>query len=105
MKDYKKKIDEMIKNSSFENKEEIIKEHLDRISFYQHERLIHLIVTITFAILEMLSLILLSIMSNTLSILLTCLFFILLVPYIFHYYFLENYVQNMYRQYEKLLEI
>lgn len=82
-----------------------LEEHLTQISFFQHERLIHLIVTVTFALLEMLA-ILLSVISDSLfSILLPVVILILLVPYIRHYYILENEVQRMYVQYDRMLRI
>ena len=84
--------------------EAVIKEHLIQISFFQHERLIHLIVTITFAILEII-VIALSVVSFTLGVgLLAIALLILLIPYIRHYYILENEVQKMYMQYDKMVE-
>lgn len=83
---------------------EIIQEHLVQIQFFSHERLVHLLVTITFAILAFGTFFLL-IVSFSPGLL--CLFiavFILLVPYIMHYYLLENGVQKMYRQYDELLK-
>ena len=61
--------------------EPILQEHLTQVSFFQHERLVHLIVTVTFAILTMIA----------------------LAIYIGHYYTLENEVQKMYRQYDEIL--
>lgn len=82
-----------------------LKEHLTQIGFFQHERLIHLIVTVTFALLEMLA-ILLSVISDSLfALLLPVVILILLVPYIRHYYILENEVQRMYVQYDRMLRI
>ncbi len=82
-----------------------LEEHLTQISFFQHERLIHLIVTVTFALLEMLA-ILLSVISDSLfSLLLPVVILILLVPYIRHYYILENEVQKMYVQYDRILRL
>ena len=46
--DYIKEIDEII--SSKKVKEDIISNHLVKIQFFQHERLIHLIVTIFYAL-------------------------------------------------------
>ena len=75
---------------------------LQQISFFQHERLIHLIVTAIFAIVTFLCL-LSNIFQPSLSvILLTFVLLILLVPYIRHYYILENSVQKMYTYYDKL---
>ena len=100
---YRKYIDELLMRSDLDW-EAGIKEHLIQISFFQHERLIHLIVTITFAILEVI-VIALSVVSFTLGVgLLAIALLILLIPYIRHYYILENEVQKMYRQYDQMVE-
>ena len=79
-----------------------LKEHLVQVGFFQHERLIHLIVTVTFALLEMLAIVL-SVISNSLfTLLLHIVILILLIPYIRHYYILENEVQKMYGQYDRM---
>ena len=100
---YRKYIDELLARSDLDW-EAVIKEHLIQISFFQHERLIHLIVTITFAILEVI-VIALSVVSFTIGVgLLAIALLILLVPYVRHYYILENEVQKMYWQYDKMVE-
>ncbi|MCH5262439.1 MAG: hypothetical protein J1F42_05950 [Lachnospiraceae bacterium] len=100
---YRKYIDELLTHSDL-NWEAVIKEHLIQISFFQHERLIHLIVTITFAILEVI-VIGLCVVSFTLGVgLLAIALLILLIPYVRHYYILENEVQKMYWQYDKMVE-
>ncbi|MBQ3912854.1 MAG: hypothetical protein II694_07770 [Lachnospiraceae bacterium] len=79
-------------------------EHLTQISFFMHERLIHLIVTALFAVLTFL--VFLALM-NSFSWALAALFaalLVLLVPYIMHYYLLENSVQKMYDQYDRMRE-
>ena len=68
------------------DKKVLAQQLLVRIGFYQHERLIHLIVTMSFAIFFLLSLILVSINAYFLG--LSVLLLVLLVPYIAHYYFL-----------------
>ena len=100
---YVKKIEEYLKeDNSKEDIIEVTKDHLLKIQFFQHERLVHLIVTVLFALLDItmvsVSFFCPSIIINTLVVLFT----ILLIPYIFHYYFLENSVQKMYEQYDKL---
>ena len=81
-----------------------IERHLIQISMFQHERLIHLIVTVLFALLTIIS-ILYNITNMNLTIfILTILLLILLIPYIKHYYLLENSVQKMYAQYDRFLE-
>ncbi len=75
---------------------------LQRIALYQHERLIHLLVTLAFALLFMISLTLALIKGGVGIFILTLLFLVLLVPYIKHYYFLENSVQKLYTYYYKI---
>lgn len=72
------------------------------IGFFQHERLIHLIVTMTFALLTVGSL---AMSFCTIYFLpLFLLFLGLEIPYIYHYYKLENGVQKLQRLYRKAEE-
>ena len=82
-----------------------LKEHLVQVGFFQHERLIHLIVTVTFALLEMLAIVLSVISDSLFTLLLPIVILILLIPYIRHYYILENEVQKMYVQYDRMLRL
>lgn len=82
--------------------ETLKKEHLVQVGLFQHERLIHLIVTITFALLEAISVLMVLISGESLTILLPVVIMILLIPYVRHYYILENTVQSMYEQYDRL---
>ena len=105
---YRKRIDELLQQEDA-NWEKILEEHLTQVAFFQHERLIHLIVTVLFAVLEIMSIlgtvVLAAMESGNIAMsLLTILLLILLIPYIRHYYILENEVQKMYVQYDKLLE-
>lgn len=77
-------------------------ELLQRIEFYQHERLVHLIVTMSFAVLFLIALAMTLTVGGWGAVALTILFLGLLVPYIKHYYFLENSVQKMYTFYYKV---
>lgn len=70
-----------------------------RIAFYQHERLVHLIVTMTFAVMTVLSFFMLTLSGELPALLLSLLFLGLTVPYVGHYYFLENSVQALYGLY------
>ena len=81
----------------------VLNDLLIQISFFQHERLIHLLVTITFALLEIISIALCLFCNTIMTILLSLLILCLLIPYIRHYYLLENEVQRMYTYYERLL--
>lgn len=107
---YRKYMDELLKRIkggeiSQEEVERLKKEHLTQVSFFQHERLIHLIVTVTFAILEMLAIFLFMLCPSTPVFCLVVIILVLLLPYIRHYYILENEVQKMYRQYDQLCKI
>ena len=73
-----------------------------QIALFQHERLIHLIVTVTFAILTVAGLLAACFLEKLLLTVLTMLFLILLIPYIRHYWILENSVQKMYTYYDKI---
>ena len=105
---YRKSIDEWLEKTeqSAQVSQEILRdkmeEHLNQIGFFQ---LIHLIVTVTFALLEMLAILLNVISDSLFSLLLPVVILILLVPYIRHYYILENEVQKMYVQYDRMLRI
>lgn len=79
-------------------------ELLIQIGFFQHERLVHLIVTVTFAILTMLALFAVFLADEPAVFLLLLLFLALLIPYIRHYYILENGVQKLYGYYDLLAD-
>ncbi|MCD7725315.1 MAG: hypothetical protein LUI12_07160 [Clostridiales bacterium] len=99
---YRKQIDKLLQQNDLDW-ESIIKEHLIQVSFFQHERLIHLIVTVTFALLETI-VVGLCVTAFSLGLgLLAIMLLVLLVPYIRHYYILENEVQKMYGQYDQMV--
>ena len=103
--EYKKKIDCILEIKNTDNIDKLMSEHLVQIHFFQHERLIHLIVTMTFALLTIITLGIMLIINNYWIILLFLLFLLLLIPYIRHYYILENSIQKMYDQYDKMVII
>jgi hypothetical protein len=72
------------------------------LSRMKHERICHLLVTVLFAILTVMSLGILFQNPGLQSALLFMLFLILVVPYVEHYYFLENGVQRLYKLWDKL---
>ena len=76
---YRKYIDSLLQSDKDCDWKYIKQEHLTQVAFFQHERLVPLLV-LAIAIL------------------------ILLVPYIRHYYLLENEVQKMYKQYDQICE-
>ena len=105
---YRKRIEDLLKKEDV-NWAKVLEEHLTQVAFFQHERLIHLIVTVLFAILEIMSIlgtVILAAMDkgNIALSIMTVLLLVLLIPYIRHYYILENEVQKMYGQYDELLK-
>lgn len=99
--DYIKEVDKKIEDKNT-NIEELIKEHLQKIKFFQHERLIHLLVTLFYAIFMMLFLAL-----SLIHYIFIIVFFILiifLVFYVIHYFRLENGVQYLYKQYDIMIK-
>ncbi len=84
---------------------DFIGDMLTRIRFYQHERLVHLIVTMTFAVMTVLSFFMLVTVQSLSALLLALLFLGLVIPYIYHYYFLENNTQKLYKLYYEALVI
>lgn len=85
-----------------EEAENAKKELLVQIQFFQHERLIHLIVTVLFAVLTVITLLANVFLAEPLLFVLSLLFLVLLIPYIKHYYLLENGVQKLYKYYDAL---
>lgn len=103
LKAYIQKMSEMdFDKLSDEERKKVMEDMLIQISFFQHERLIHLIVTALFAVLAIGGLILLTMEVSIGFICLELLFIILLVPYVRHYYILENGVQKLYSIYDRL---
>lgn len=88
--------------NKLENERVDKKELLDKISFYQHERLIHLIVTCLVAISAILFTFMGLLLNNYLLLIISIILFILFTFYIIHYYFLENSIQKMYIYYDKI---
>lgn len=80
-------------------------ELLIQIGFFQHERLIHLIVTVLFALMTILVFILgvtnFALWTGVLLFLLLA----LLIPYIRHYWLLENGTQKLYQYYDKMEDL
>ncbi len=82
----------------------LMKDLLIQVGFFQHERLIHLLVTLTFAVLTLLTVFIMQSHQSIVLFLLVVLLLALLIPYIRHYFILENGVQKLYRQYDRLAD-
>jgi hypothetical protein len=82
-------------------KEEDIRDLLIQIQFFQHERLNHLLVTLAVVFLFTGVTLYIAAFPATIPIILVhLLLFVLTVPYIAHYFTLENGVQKLYRVYD-----
>lgn len=107
---YRKYIDFLLASDKQSDWKYIKQEHITQVAFFQHERLVHLIVTVTFAVLELLTVcayVIVRALDSTLSfplLILALLIIVLLIPYIKHYYLLENEVQKMYVQYDRIAQ-
>lgn len=77
---------------------------LVQIGFFQHERLVHLIVTVLFAVLTFGAVALLMVTGKIVCLVLAVALLVLLVPYIWHYYVLENGTQTLYSFYDTVRE-
>lgn len=83
--------------------DEEIKKHLIQTGFFAHERLVHLIVTVLFALMTLMTIIYLNYSGKMVMLFLTIALLVLLIPYVMHYYLLENSVQKMYVQYDEMM--
>lgn len=111
MKKYLKRTEELLEyltrlsESGEPMKERVEKEKAEllvQIGFFQHERLIHLIVTALFAIMTILVFLLAVTRFELWVGVLLALLLVLLIPYIRHYWLLENGTQKLYYYYDKL---
>lgn len=80
-----------------------IEHHLTQIAFFAHERLVHLIVFCLVAVCTVMCILAFVIKGELMLIPLILMLFVLLIPYCMHYYLLENSVQKMYDQYDKMI--
>ena len=99
MKEYIKDIDDKIKSNHKFNSDEI-NDFLFKMELFQKERVIHLIITLTYVFFTILFLFITKYIFAMFIV-----FFILLIFdgfYVYHYFFLENSVQYMYKQYDKM---
>ena len=97
LNNYISELEDKIKNNKIDK--DLDEEVLTTIGFFQHERFVHLLVTVFVGIsciLFLLGTLQFGIIGLFLLFLITLLLFI---PYIFHYYYLENGTQKLYDLY------
>lgn len=95
-------IDELLEKEDA-NWDNEIKKHLVQIGFFAHERLVHLIVMVLFAIGTIITILYLNYSGEPIILALVIALMVLLIPYVKHYYLLENSVQKMYSQYDIMM--
>ena len=100
--DYIKNIDLILKENKKVDYKKLKEEHLIKIKFFQHERLIHLIVTLFYALFTFIVFSFIKIFLPFIFIALILLIF--LIFYVVHYFRLENGVQYLYKQYDLINE-
>ena len=101
LSDYVKEIDKKIEEKNITEKD--IENHLIKIEFFQHERLIHLLVTLAYGIFLFLSVLIFT--QIWIFVIVIYIVLIFLLFYVRHYFFLENNVQYLYKQYDKMKNI
>jgi hypothetical protein len=97
--DYIKEIDSQLNNKKVNFD---IDNHLIKIKFFQHERLIHLLVTLFYALIFLIFMALGFVHYIFFSI--AAILLVILLFYIVHYFRLENGVQYLYKQYDNMLK-
>jgi len=101
---YTARIEELLEQGGGISWDSEIEDLLAHISFFQHERLVHLHVTLVFALMELVLTVTCVLSPNVPTLALMGLVGVLLVPYIVHYYHLENGTQALYGLYERMRE-
>ena len=104
LKAYMKSAEERLsKCSSMSEWQKMFDEHKDKIAFMQHERIVHFLVTMMFALIMTILICTMLFTQNLAILLLVTIIVVLVAFYIKHYYFLENTVQKMYKVYDAML--
>lgn len=93
---------ENLKKLSEEQKKALTARLLTQIQFFQHERIIHLIVTHLFAMITIVTLVGMMYFKTIPILILFVLELSLVFPYIIHYYHLENGTQYLYTMFDRL---
>ena len=105
LKNYIAYMESLVNNEmSEEERERARRELLTNISFFQHERLVHLLVTLAFTFLLAFAIWGCVTIGQISFFIFFFLVLVLLIPYIRHYYILENGTQRLYRCYDLLMQ-
>jgi Ca2+/Na+ antiporter len=106
---YWKEHEKKIKHALAQNKkktdwDDLYFKHSEKIKLIQHERLIHLLVTLAFGFFSLLTFFSFLILNRIEILIPLIIFLITEIFYVFHYYRLENTTQKWYKLNDKLAE-
>jgi hypothetical protein len=104
LKKHETHIHNLLNSESQEDWGKILFEHERKIHYLQHERLIHLLVMLFVGLFTLLSFFFALLLARTELYIITAVFLSLCIPYVYHYYQLENGVQRLYRLSNKIEE-
>lgn len=93
---YLKEVNEKVEKGKDVDWKKTLKHHRETIKFMQHERLIHLLVTLAFGIKFLVAMMFTLVKPSGFLLVIDGLLLCLVVPYVFHYFKLENGVQKLY---------
>ncbi len=99
---YIKEIDNILDSDKDVDYLKLKETQLEHISIFQHERIVHLIVTLFFALFTILFFTMIN--NNILILVIVAILLVVDIFYIIHYYKLENGTQYLYKQYERILD-
>ena len=101
LEEYIRETDKKINENKITKKD--IEDHLIKINFFQHERLIHLLVTLSYAVYLFLSIIIFTKIWQ--FVVIVYIILIILLFYVKYYFFLETRVQYLYKEYDNMEKI
>ena len=84
--------------------QKLLRNHERTVAAMQHERLVHLLVTLAFGCFLLVSLCIAQVFPSPMVYLLPVLFFIMLIFYVAHYFFLENTIQRWYELTDEIVK-
>lgn len=92
---------EINKELTEEQRKALFENYMNNLKFFQHERIIHLLVTLTFAIISVLGFAMNFFMDSLLLIIFDMGMCIMTFFYVRHYFLLERGVQKLYTYYDR----
>ncbi len=102
--DYIKYIEKILEEDKEDTDYEKLRaDFLLKLSFFQHERFVHLVVTVMVAIVLFISVIYIFMTGLRLMAALSIILLGLVFAYLIYYYFIENAVMGMYKTYDRIM--